>query len=125
MHSFMLLVQFLDEVLDMPVVVLRQGLRLMVQKTVVPQLPSMECRRHSLRAAEADPQSPDCSALHRDSPVAVRFLVVDPCCAGRAVSGAAVEKTFVLPQLQLNHRCSVVQPAENCGNSAVAVHQGR
>ena len=49
MHSFMLPVQFLDRVLDMPVVVLRQVPGLMVQKTVVrPQLQSIEGRRHSL-----------------------------------------------------------------------------
>ena len=48
-HSFMLPVQFLDKVLDMPVVVLRQVLRSMVQKTVVvPQLHFIDGRRHSL-----------------------------------------------------------------------------
>ena len=62
----------------------RQVRGLMVQKTVVlPQLQSIACRRLSLLAVEADPHGPDCSADHRDSPVAVRFLVVDPCCAGR------------------------------------------
>ena len=41
-HSFMLPVQFLDTVLDMPVVVLRQVLRSLVPKTVVfPQLQSI------------------------------------------------------------------------------------
>ena len=39
----------------------------------------------SLRAAEV-PHGPDCSADHRVHPVAVRFLVVDPCCVGRADS---------------------------------------
>ena len=49
MHSFMLPVQFLDTVLDMPVVVLRQVRGLMVQKTVdSPQLQSIAGRRHSL-----------------------------------------------------------------------------
>ena len=49
------------------------------------------------------------SADHGVSPVAVRFLVVDPCCAGSCrFSGAAVEKTLALPQLQFNHRCSVL-----------------
>ena len=77
-HSFMLPVQFLDTVFDMPVVVLRQVLGLMVQKTVVrPQLPSIVGRRHHLRSAEADPHGPDCSADHRDSSVAVRSQVVD------------------------------------------------
>ena len=42
MHSFMLPVQFLDTVLDMPVVVLRQVLRSLVPKSVVfPQLQSI------------------------------------------------------------------------------------
>ena len=77
-HSFMLPVQFLDTVFDMPVVVLRQVPGLMVQKTVVrPQLPSIVTRRHHLRSAEADPHGPDCSADHRDSSVAVRSQMVD------------------------------------------------
>ena len=59
MHSFMLPVQLVDKVLDVPVVVLRQVLRSMVQKTVVvPQLLSIESRRHSFRAAETDPHGP-------------------------------------------------------------------
>ena len=88
LHSFMLPVQFLDKVLDVPIVVLRQVLRSMVQKTVFPQLPSIESRRHSLRAAEADPHGPDCSADHRDSPVAVRFQVV-----GVPIGDVDVQKT--------------------------------
>ena len=72
-HSFMLPVQFLDTVFDMPVVVLRQ-----VPITVVrPQLPSIVGRRLPLRSAEADPHGPDCSADHRDSSDAVRSQVVD------------------------------------------------
>ena len=48
-YSFMLPVQFLVMVFDMPVVVLRQVLGLMVQNTVVrPQLQSIEGRRLSL-----------------------------------------------------------------------------
>ena len=48
-HLFMLPIQFLDKVLDMPVVILRQVLRSMVQKTVVvPQLHFIDGRRHSL-----------------------------------------------------------------------------
>ena len=47
-HSFMLPVQFLDTVLDMPVAVQRHVLRSMVQKTAAPQLPSIYDRRHSL-----------------------------------------------------------------------------
>ena len=77
-HSFILPVQFLDTVFDMPVVVLRQVPGLMVQETVVrPQLPSIVGRRHSLRSAVADPHGPDCSADHRDFSVAVRSQVVD------------------------------------------------
>ena len=75
-HSFMFPVQFLDMVLDMPIEVPRQLLGSMVQKTVVPQLPSIEGRRHSFRAAEADPDGPDYSADHTDSAVAVLFLLV-------------------------------------------------
>ena len=37
-------------------------------------------------------------------------------------SGSAVEKTFVLPQLQLAEK---IVPAENCNSSAVAVRYGR
>ena len=35
------------------------------------------CRRHPFRGTEADPHGPDYSADHRDSPVAVRFQVVN------------------------------------------------
>ena len=77
-HSFMLPVQFLDTVFDMPVVVLRPVPGLMVQKTVVvPQLQSIVGRRLPLRSAEADPHGPGCSADHRDSSDAVRSQVVD------------------------------------------------
>ena len=73
-HSFMLPVQFLDMVLDMPVVVLRQVPGLMVQKTVVrPQLPFIYGRRHSL------------SSSRGSSPWSGLFTGC-PCCAGRAVS---------------------------------------
>ena len=85
-HSFMFPVQFLVMVLDMPIEVPRQLLGSMVQKTVVPQLPSIEGRRHSFRAAEADPDGPDYSADHTDSAVAVLFVGRCPCCAGRADS---------------------------------------
>ena len=91
----MLAVQFLDKVLDMPVVVHRQVLRSMVQKTVVQQLPFIESRRLSLRAAEADPHGPDCSADHRDSPVAVRCQVVDD-----PIGDVHVKKIAEIPQLQ-------------------------
>ena len=54
-HAFMLQVLFL-EAIDVTVVVLRQVLGSMVQKTgVVPELQFIEGRRHSFRAAEACP----------------------------------------------------------------------
>ena len=78
MHSFILPVQLLDKVLDVPVVVLRQVPGLMVQKTVeVPQLQSIESRRHPFRAAEGDPHGPVYLADHKGSSVAVRCQVVD------------------------------------------------
>ena len=49
------------------------------------------------RSAEAVPHGLDCSADHRDSPVAVRFLM-SPLCGSCRFSGAAVEKTVSLPQ---------------------------
>ena len=48
-----------------------------LKTAVVPQLQFIACRRLPFRAAEADPHGPDCSADHRDSPVAVRCQVVD------------------------------------------------
>ena len=54
------------------------------------------------------------------------FGGMSPLCEPCSLSGAAVEKTFVLPQLQLVEKLPpVVQTAENCWFSAVAVHQGR
>ena len=73
--------------LDIPVVQQRQVRGSMVQKTVVvPQLQSIEGRRHSFRKAEADPHGPDCSADRRDSAVAVHFSGRCACCAGHADS---------------------------------------
>ena len=102
-HSFILPVQLLDKVLDVPVVVLRQVRGFMVQKTVVvPQLQFIVGRRHFFRAADADPHGPVCSADHGDYTVAAYFGGRCPCCAGSCrFSGAAVEKTLALPQLQL------------------------
>ena len=61
--SFFSQVQFLDKVLDMPVVVLRQVRGSMVQKTgVVPQLQFIEGCRHCFRAADAVSHGPDYSA---------------------------------------------------------------
>ena len=49
----------------MPVVVQRHVRGSMVQKSgVVPQLQFIEGRRHSFRAAEADPHGPVCSEDH-------------------------------------------------------------
>ena len=84
----MLPVQFLDTVLDMPVVVLRQVPGLMVQKTVVrPQLQSIEARRHSLSFSRGS--SPWSSLFPRpqrfSSCCSIPFSRC-PCCAGRAVS---------------------------------------
>ena len=78
-HSFMLPVLFLDQVLDVAVVVLRQVLRLMVQKTVgfFRSCISSTIVGFPFRSAEADPHGPDFPADHRDSPIAVRFPVVD------------------------------------------------
>ena len=71
-HASQLLVQFLDTVLDMPGVLLRQVPDSMVQKTVVvPQLQFIVVRRHPFRAADADSHGPDYSADHRVSTVAV------------------------------------------------------
>ena len=52
----------------------RQVLGFLVQKTVVaPQLLFIFGRRHSSRAADADPHGPVCSADHGDSAVAACF----------------------------------------------------
>ena len=87
-HSFMLPVQFLDTVLDMPVVVLRQVPGLMVQKTVVrPQLQSIEGRRHSLSFSRGS--SPWSSLFTRPQRFSSCCSISGsrcPCCAGRAVS---------------------------------------
>ena len=71
--------------LDIPVVQQRQVRGSMVLKTVVvPQLQSIEGRRHPFRDAEADHHGP-CSADHGDSAVAAHCGRC-PCCAGRADS---------------------------------------
>ena len=88
---------------DIPVVQQMQKI------VVVPQLQSIEGRRHSFRAAEADPRGPDCSADHGDSAVAAHFGGRCPCCAGRADS-----QVLPLRRPWRSHSCS-----------AVAVHQGR
>ena len=84
-------------------VVQRQVRGFLVRKTVVvPQLQFIVGRQHPLLAANADPHGPVCSADHGDSTVAAYFGGRCPCCAGSCrFSGAAVEKTLALPQLQL------------------------
>ena len=99
-----------------------------LQKTAEsPQLQFIAGHRHPVRAAKADLHGPDYSEHHRDSTVAVRiWWSMSPLCGQCSLSGAAVEKTFVLPQLQLVEKLPpVVQTAENCWFSVVAVHQGR
>ena len=88
---------------DVPVVILSGGFGQTVQKTAdSPQLQSIAGRQHLLRAAHADPHGPVCSADHGDSTVAAYFGGRCPCCVGSCKSsGAAVEKTLALPQLQL------------------------
>ena len=63
--------------LDILVVQQRQVSGSILKTVVVPQLQFIACRRLPLRAAEADPHDPDCSAVHCVSPVAVRCHVVD------------------------------------------------
>ena len=88
---------------DMPLVILSGGFGQTVQKTAdSPQLQSIAGRQHPLRAANADPHGPVCSADHGDSTVAAYFGGRCPCCVGSCKSsGAAVEKPLALPQLQL------------------------
>ena len=100
-YSFMLPVQFLNIVFDMPVVVLRQVLGLTVQNTVVrPQLQSIEGRRLSLSFSRGS------SSWSRLFTRPQRFFSCYsisgcrcPCCSGSCrFSGAA---PLALPQLQL------------------------
>ena len=98
-YSFMLPLQFLDTVFDMPVVVLRQVPGLMVR----PQLQSIEGRRLSLSFSRS---SSSWSRLFtRPQRFSSCYSISGrrcPCCAGSCrFSGAAVEKTLALPQLQL------------------------
>ena len=50
---------------------------MVLQTVVVPQLQSIEDRRHPFRAAESDSHGPVCSEDHRVSSIAVRCQVVD------------------------------------------------
>ena len=113
-HLFMLPLQFLDKVLDMPVEVLRQVLGSMVQKTVVPQLPSIEGRRLSFRAAEADPHGPGFSADHGDSAVQLILVVDVPVvwsCSSSTCRGAEAD-----PHGLVDHRDSpvAIRPGGRC-----------
>ena len=87
-HLFMLPVQFLDKVLDMPVVVQRQVLRSMVQKTVEsPQLHFIDGRRHSLSfRRSSSSRSSLFSGSLRFRSCRSFFAGRCPCCAGRADS---------------------------------------
>ena len=85
---------------DMQVVILSDGLSQTVQKTAVsPQLQSIAGRQHPLRAANADPHGPVCSADHGDSTVAAYFggrcsccrvVQILRCCRGEAFGAPTV-----------------------------------
>ena len=103
-HSFILPVQLLDTVFDMPVVVLRQLLRSMLQKAVdSPQLQSIVCRRHSLFFRSGS--SPWSSLFSRPQRFTCCCSVAGgrcPCYAGLAISPVqVVERTVKIPQSQL------------------------
>ena len=139
-HTLLLQVQFLDTVLDMPRVLLRQVPGLMVQKTVVlPQLQSIACRRHFLLFRRG--RSSRSRLLSRPQ----RFLSCclisgSRCfgCAGRAGSfhRRGSEAVAHGPDLPSEHclfpvaehggRCPCWEAygseCEYCGVSAVAVH---
>ena len=86
--------------LDIRVMLQRQVLGFMVQKTVVaPQLLFFVGRQHSFRAADADPHGPVCSADHGDSAVAAYFggrcsccrvVQILRCCRGEALGAPTV-----------------------------------
>ena len=98
-HLFMLPIQFLDKVLDMPAVVLRQVLRSMVQKTVEsPQLHFIDGRRHSLsfrRGRSSWSRLFSGSSRFRSCRSFFRWSMSLLCWSCR-FSGAAVEKTAFL-----------------------------
>ena len=87
-HSFMLPVQLVDKILDVPVVVLRQVLRSIVPKTVVvPQLHFIDGRRLSLSFRRGrSPRSRQFSRPQRFSSCCSISGGRCPCCAGRAFS---------------------------------------
>ena len=86
--------------LDTLVVQQRQVRGFLVQKTVVaPQLQFIAGRQHPLRAANADPHGPVCSADHGDSTVAAYFggrcsccrvVQILRCCRGEALGAPTV-----------------------------------
>ena len=96
-HSFILPVQLFDTVLDMPVVVLRQVLRSMLQKAVdSPQLQSIVCRRHSLFFRSGS--SPWSSLFSRPQRFTCCCSIAGgrcPCYAGRAISPVQVVERSV------------------------------
>ena len=91
----------------------------MVQSTVdFPQLPFIAGRRFSCRGAEADSHGLACSEDHRDSAVAVCFLVVDApvvqvaflarCCARQMPMVQTLQKFVEVPQSQFLPGCAVL-----------------
>ena len=111
-HSFILLVQLLDKVLDVPVVVLRQVPDLMVQKTVVrPQLPSIYGRRHSLSFSRgSSPRSR--LSIHQTTEILQLVFVfrwsMPMLCWSCSFSCAAVETFLAFPKLQLFEKSPLV-----------------
>ena len=77
----------------------------------VPQLQFIDGRRHPFRTAETDLHGPDRSADHRDSPVAVRFQVVDT---------LVVQVVLAMPVF-VNDRCAGSDSSESRGGAADAV----
>ena len=119
MHAFQLQVQFLDMVLDMPVVVLRQVPGLATIET--PQLlfghgglcpyDAGRAGFHPCCGAGADSHGLDCSAVHSSSPVAWTRWSIPPFAGVQVVDIPVVTQrlfpmvqvtlqTIVIPQLQ-------------------------
>ena len=77
---------------------------MVLQTVVVAQLQSIEGRRRPFRSAEADPHGPGFSADHRDSPVAVRYQVVD----------ALVVHVLLDMPVVVQRQVLMVQTIQNC-----------
>ena len=111
-HSFMLPVQFLDKVRDMPVVVLRQVLRSIVSKTVViPQLQSIGGRlpffvpQRQITMVQTVQQTTEIPLM----PFVLRWSM--PCCAD-----------FALHRLFISvHSALLGSTADTCGASVYGV----